>query len=77
MENGDKSYARYQGTGVVSKEGTFTGEGTWSFTGGTGKLKGLKGKGTYKTSGPSDGPLESQLEGEYSLPESSASAKKK
>ena len=45
MENGDKAYARYQGAGTV-KEGVATSEGTWSYTGGTGKLKGLKGKGT-------------------------------
>lgn len=74
MENGDKVYARYQGTGATSKEGNRTGDGTWSFTGGTGKLKGLKGKGTYKLSGTPDGNSEAQLEGEYSLP--GAAAKK-
>jgi len=66
MENGDKAYARFQGTGNI-KEGAATGEGTWSFTGGTGKLKSIKGKGTYKTSGAT-GAGESQVEGEYSLP---------
>jgi hypothetical protein len=76
MENGDKVYARAQGTGNM-KEGTVTSEGTWSITGGTGKLKGLKGKGTNKGSGPADGELESQLEGEYSLPEASATTNKK
>jgi len=75
MENGDKAYVRSQGTGSV-KEGAFTAEGTWSYTGGTGKLKGLKGKGTYKGSGAAGGASESQVEGEYSLPEASATAKK-
>lgn len=77
MENGDKVFVRYQGTGVMSKEGNLKGEGAWSFTGGTGKLKGLKGKGNYKDSATPDGTLEAQLEGEYSLPEPNATAKKK
>jgi hypothetical protein len=67
MENGDKAYVAVHGTGSV-KEGARTEEGMWSYTGGTGKLKGLKGKGTYKgTGGPDSG--EDQIEGEYSLPE--------
>jgi hypothetical protein len=77
MENGDKAYARYQGTGTLAKEGTHTDGGTWSYTGGTGKLKGLKGKGTYKGSGAADGTSELQLDGDYSLPEPGATAKKK
>lgn len=75
MENGDKAYARYQGTGSMTG-GTTTGDGAWSYTGGTGKLKGLKGKGTDKVSGGSDGS-ETQVEGEYSLPEAGATATKK
>jgi hypothetical protein len=76
MDNGDKVYVRYQGMGSV-KDGIANGEGTWSYSGGTGKLKGLKGKGTYKGSGPPDGASESQVEGEYSLPEPGSTAKKK
>lgn len=76
MENGDKTYLRFQGTGSV-KDGVATGEGTWSYTGGTGKLKGIKGKGTYKASGTPGGEGEAQVEGEYSVPEAGATAKKK
>ena len=76
MENWDKTYARYQGTGSV-KNGVITGEGTWSYTGGTGKLKGIKGKGSYKSSGAPGGEGEAQVEGEYSVPDPSATAKKK
>jgi hypothetical protein len=74
MDNGDKAYARTQGSGTSSDkaEAPPTEDGTWSFTGGTGKLKGLKGKGTYKVS-PADGI---QIEGEYSLPGPSATAQK-
>ena len=76
MENGDKAFVHWQATGTMAKEGTnVTGDGTWSYTGGTGKLKGLKGKGTFKTSGVSDGGIESKVEGEYSLPGTSATAK--
>jgi len=42
--------------------------GTWSFTGGTGKLKGLKGKGTYKGTGNADGSMTYEVEGDYELP---------
>jgi len=67
MDNGDKAYVRYQGAGTATQDAG-AGEGTWSYTGGTGKLKGLKGKGTYKTSGAASSGLESKVEGEYSLP---------
>ncbi len=73
MDNGDKAYVRYQGTATATEQAG-SGEGPWSFTGGTGKLKGLKGKGTYKTTGPiSD--AETKVEGEYTLPEAGAAAK--
>jgi len=75
MDNGDKAYVRYQGTGTATQDAGGTGEGTWSYTGGTGKLKGLKGKGTYKTSGTSGGGIESQVEGEYTLPGAGANGK--
>lgn len=68
MENGDKAYAHAQDMGIMNEAGKFTDEGTWTFTGGTGKLKGLKGKGSYKSSGSTDGGEEIQIEGEYSLP---------
>ena len=72
MDNGDKAYSRIQGTGTSNEKAPApTEEGTWSFTGGTGKLKGLKGKGTYKISAEG-----SQFEGEYSLPGAGATAKK-
>ena len=69
MENGDKAFVHWQATGTMTKEGTVTGDGTWSYASGTGKLKGLKGKGTFKFSTATDGTSESQIEGTYSLPE--------
>jgi hypothetical protein len=77
MDNGDKAYIRFQGSGTSKEGGAHTGEGTWSYTGGTGKLKGLKGKGTFKSSGATADATEDQVEGEYTLPEAGAAAKKK
>jgi hypothetical protein len=67
MENGDKFFSRNQGS--VATNGPFG--GTWNFTGGTGKLKGLKGKGTYKCTfegDPATGGSNCEVQGEYSLP---------
>jgi len=72
MENGDKAFVRFQGAGTNTKEGANNGDGTWVYTGGTGKLRGLTGKGTYKSSGNADG-AEDQVDGEYSLPAPGAS----
>jgi hypothetical protein len=76
MDNGDKAYIRFQGTSTNQEGGAHSGEGTWSYAGGTGKLKGLKGKGTYKSSGATADVTEDQVEGEYTLPEAGAAAKK-
>jgi len=66
--SGEKVYARYWGTMTVEGEAE-SGEGTWSFYGGTGKLKGIRGKGTWKckTVGKD---LSCDGEGEYELPRS-------
>jgi hypothetical protein len=51
------------------KEGIFqSAEVTWTITGGTGKLKGLKGKGTSRGKGAADGTSTWEAEGEYELP---------
>ena len=76
MDNGDKAFVRFTGAGTSTKDGKMAGEGTWSYTGGTGKLRGLTGKGTYKSSGTMDS-AEDQIEGEYSLPVPGASKAKK
>ena len=66
MESGDKAFVSYQGTSTL-KEGSPTElKGTWAYNGGIGKLKGLKGKGTYKCAPSGDG-LACEIEGEYQL----------
>jgi hypothetical protein len=68
MANGDKYFTSTQGM-VTLKEGiSQTAEGTWSYTGGTGQLKGIKGKGTYKGKAAADGTFTIEVEGEYLLP---------
>ena len=68
MSNGDKSIVRYQGKSTLKDGVPQSGEGTWSFAGGTGKLKGIKGKGTYKGKAAADGSMTYEIEGDYQLP---------
>jgi hypothetical protein len=67
MANGDKFYVSTQISEIL-KEGVLqTGEVTWTITGGTGKLKGIKGKGISKGKGAADGTSAWEVEGEYEL----------
>ena len=68
MANGDKYTVHFQGTGAVKQDHSGNAAGTWTFDGGTGKLKGLTGKGTYKTTANADGTSTAEIEGEYKLP---------
>ena len=68
MTNGDTWVAKYQGSGKSKDGKPVSGSGTYSFTSGTGKLKGIKGKGTYKGTPNTDGSMTYQVDGEYSLP---------
>lgn len=77
MENGDKYVIHFAGTATVTKEGSATFDGKWSFVSGTGKLKGIKGGGTYKGTGKADGTGDVSVEGEYTLPPPAPPAKKK
>jgi len=67
MANGDKIYLRYSATDKVGKPDTTV--GTWSFTGGTGKYKGIAGKGTFEQKDlAASGNTVVEMEGEYTLP---------
>ena len=67
LANGEKAFVQFQGTNTIKDKTPVTGQGTWSFTGGTGKQKGLKGKGTYKGKWNPDGTSTFEIEGEYQL----------
>ena len=67
MTTGDKWYGRSQGTAILKDGVPESIEGTWTFVGGTGKLKGIKGKGTLKGKVAPEG-ITYEVEGEYELP---------
>jgi len=68
MSNGDKMYVRFKGKDTMKDGKPATTEGTWSYTGGTGKLEGIQGKGTYKGQADADGNMIVEVEGDYELP---------
>ena len=68
MDNGDKAVVRYQGAGKLKDGKPVGAKGTWSYVSGTGKLKGIKGKGTFDGTANADGTMTEKIEGEYSLP---------
>ncbi len=65
LANGDRLEANIQSTGTM-KDGKMTSDGKWTVSRGTGKVKGLKGGGTFKCSGTQD-KLSCEVEGEYNL----------
>jgi len=69
MDNGDKFFVSFHDSTTV-KDGQPVGpiHGTWTFTGGTGKLKGVVGKGTYTVTPNADGSGVVDVEGEYTIP---------
>jgi hypothetical protein len=68
MANGDKVFIRFSGTDRSMKNGKPLSTGTWRYTGGTGKFKGIMGKGTYKARPDASGNYVSEIDGDYSLP---------
>lgn len=75
MENGDKFFATVRDSSPV-KDGKPTDiKGTFSITGGTGKLNGITGKGTYKVAPAADGTATVTVEGEYTVAAAAPKAK--
>ena len=69
MSNGDKIFVSYHGTTTMDKDGhPQSSRGHWAYTGGTGKLKGVSGKGTYAGKANSDGSMTYEIEGDYKVP---------
>jgi hypothetical protein len=68
MANGDQFVVRFSGATTTDKNGVVQAQtGTWSFVSGTGKMKGIAGKGTYKGKGADDGSVTTDVEGEYQM----------
>jgi hypothetical protein len=68
MANNDSFLVRFTGASTTDKNGAvLTQAGTFSFVSGTGKMKGITGKGTYKSKGAADGSTTTDVEGEYQI----------
>jgi hypothetical protein len=67
MANGDTIFVELEGVTTIRDDVPLSGHGTWSFTGGTGKLQGIKGKGTYDGKYNRDGTSTFAVEGGYQL----------
>jgi len=65
--SGDKAFVKWQGSTTMKDKMPASASGTWSFTGGTGKLKGVKGKGSYKGTYKPDGSATFQITGDYQV----------
>jgi len=64
--SGDSDWGTYEGK-IITSGGQVTMEGTFKWTGGTGKLKGIKGGGRYKGRFPSPIDVVNDWEGEYEI----------
>jgi hypothetical protein len=67
VSNGDKIHVSYHGSGTTEKGLMQSAQDEWTITGGTGKFKGAKGKGTCKGKGNPDGSSTFDCMGEYTL----------
>ena len=68
LANGDKYYVRFDGTTKYRGQDPVSGTCTWSLTGGTGKLRGITGKGTCNGTFDATGASVFDIEGEYQIP---------
>jgi len=64
--DGDRDFGTFEGRVQISAQQASM-EGTWKFTGGTGKYQGLTGGGTYKGRFTSAVDVENNWEGTYQL----------
>jgi hypothetical protein len=68
MTNGDKAFYTYHGTMTMKDGAPISEKGSWTMTGGTGKLKGFTGKGTYTGMPNAEGGMTSEVVGEHTPP---------
>lgn len=77
VAGGDKAFVRVEGRTNMKDQKPTDGKGSWTFVGGTGKLRGLKGKGTYEGTFNAEGIPSWTVEGEYTLAAPAAKAEPK
>ena len=70
--DGSKVFAKYLLTEKKTDGSQMVWNGTWQFTGGTGKYQGITGQGTYHVVSVSDTAVWDELTGEYKIPPSAA-----
>ena len=68
LSSGDKVFVRTQGKSVLANGLPQSNAGTWTYAGGTGKLKGITGKGTFSCKSNPDGTSGCDVAGGYQLP---------
>lgn len=68
LANGDKITVAYQSTGTMNGAQFVSGGNSWTVTSGTGKVKGMTGKGTCKAKGNPDGTADFDCTGSYMIP---------
>jgi hypothetical protein len=66
LQSGDKIAMPYQGSGTSKDNNETQSKGTFSLSGGTGKLKGIKGNCTFSCRSAGEG-VSCDVEGEYQL----------
>jgi hypothetical protein len=66
--DGDKYFVRFEGTTTYKGDMPTSGTCTWTFAGGTGKLRGLTGKGTCTGAFDANGGVVFDIQGEYQIP---------
>ena len=71
--DGDTDFGAFEGK-VTAKGNELSVEGTWKITGGTGKLSGVSGGGSFKTRMTSPTALECTWDGAYELGAAKAQA---
>ena len=67
LDNGDKAFVSYTFTGTSKNKLMVSGSNKWTFTGGTGMLKGAKASGTCTAKASPDGGLTFECAGTYTL----------
>jgi hypothetical protein len=72
--DGDRDWGTFEGK-VATSGAEITVEGTWQFTGGSGKFKGLSGGGKFKTRMTSPRDVECTWQGAYELATAKAHAR--
>lgn len=74
-DNGDKIFYNYTTTATTKDNAMVSGTNKYTVTGGTGKMKGIKGSGTCKMKGGADNSVDFECMGEYAMPAAAAPKK--